>query len=1126
MAALICGAVLTGALVVGDSVRGSLRQTALERLGGVVAAMDTTERFLSRDVAARLSSLSNSTAKSVTAALHVNGAISRQDGTARAGRVEVYGAESLLGEGAPLLPAEHLALNEALATQLRAKPGDEFLLRFPKPSALSRDVPVTPQSDAIITLRLKFHAVIPASHKGNFSLRTSQLPPLNVFVREDELEKALGAETVRKANLFLANAPAIVHEDYSVEMARKLNSALPACLAWEDYGLLLERHPSLPLVELKTSRIFLEPAVAQAAMQPMQIFCPPVSGQPELGLSITNQTGVLTYLANLLRHEDKTTPYSMVAAVDSSMIPSDMREDEILINQWLAEDLAAAPGAEIELTWFLPESSGRLVERTNRFRVRKIVPMELPWADRRLMPEFPGIAKAESTHDWDAGFPLVHKIRPKDDQYWKQYRGTPKAFITLAAGQRLWANRFGSLTAIRFPYPEASVAGEARAQTVTNWFPDCLKKTILSKLAPEQFGWRFEPALQQALSSVQQAQDFAGLFIGFSFFLVASALILLGLMFQLSVEKRSWEAGTLLAMGFTPGRIQALFLSEAAALAFIGGLFGALGGAGYGWLMLRGLTTIWRDAIGTSVLNIHVHPITLLTGLLLTVAVCVITAALTLRSLAHKPVRELLSADTTSSAASVNREKGRFKRPLFGAWRICALSAAMALTLLCGNLILTEDLQPGVFFGAGALLLVAGLAAASAWLRSLESHKAVTVTLAALSIRSCARRRHRSLAVAAMLACGCFLVVAIGVFRLDAGRETFKRSSGTGGFALIGQSNMPVLRDLNTTDGIEFYGLDARQLNGVSFVPLRVKDGDEASCLNLTRAQLPRLLGVNPDLLQQRGAFTFAKMPKKAPRTIGWSLLRAEVARQFMPELGADEIPAIGDAASIQWALGKKIGDTIEYTDEQGRKFKLRLVGAVANSILQGNLLINETEFTRRFPSISGHRMWLIDAPVEKIDMVSAALSRALQQAGFEIIPAARRLAEFNAVQNTYLGTFQLLGGLGLLLGSFGLGAVVLRNLLERRPELALMLAVGFLPSTLQWLALAEHGALLAAGLILGTGAALVAVLPALMTPGGIIPYLSLGLTLAAVLLNGLLWTWAAARVSFRGNLLAALRNE
>ena len=64
--------------------------------------------------------------------------------------------------------------------------------------------------------------------------------------------------------------------------------------------------------------------------------------------------------------------------------------------------------------------------------------MEMPWADRTLMPDFPGIEKAESTSDWDAGFPLVHKIRQKDEDYWKKYRGTPKAFITLAAGQKMW----------------------------------------------------------------------------------------------------------------------------------------------------------------------------------------------------------------------------------------------------------------------------------------------------------------------------------------------------------------------------------------------------------------------------------------------------------------------------------------------------------------------------------------------------------------------------------------------------------------------------------------------------------------------------------------------------------------
>ena len=62
-----------------------------------------------------------------------------------------------------------------------------------------------------------------------------------------------------------------------------------------------------------------------------------------------------------------------------------------------------------------------------------------------------GIEKAETTAEWDTAFPLVHKIRPQDDDYWRDHRGTPKAFITLAAGQKMWANRFGNLTAIRFP---------------------------------------------------------------------------------------------------------------------------------------------------------------------------------------------------------------------------------------------------------------------------------------------------------------------------------------------------------------------------------------------------------------------------------------------------------------------------------------------------------------------------------------------------------------------------------------------------------------------------------------------------------------------------------------------------
>ena len=149
-----------------------------------------------------------------------------------------------------------------------------------------------------------------------------------------------------------------------------------------------------------------------------------------------------------------------------------------------------------------------------------------------------------------------------------------------------------------------------------------------------------------------------------------------------------------------------------------------------------------------------------------------------------------------------------------------------------------------------------------------------------------------------------------------------------------------------------------------------------------------------------------------------------------------------------------------------------------------------------------------------------------MQDAGLELTPTAQRLNEFNAVQNTYLGTFQILGGLGLLLGSAGLGVVVLRNVLERRGELGLLTAVGFRRRLLQRLVLSEHGALLGVGLALGTIAAAVAVLPAILAPGTRLPWGSLALTLIAVLLNGLLWTWLATAYALRGNLLTALRNE
>lgn len=328
------------------------------------------------------------------------------------------------------------------------------------------------------------------------------------------------------------------------------------------------------------------------------------------------------------------------------------------------------------------------------------------------------------------------------------------------------------------------------------------------------------------------------------------------------------------------------------------------------------------------------------------------------------------------------------------------------------------------------------------------------------------------------------------------------------------------MQDLNTKAGRDFFGLHQPGLDQVEFVQMRVRDGDDAGCLNLNRALTPRLLGVKPELLDARHAFTFAALANKALAQRPWTALQRRD-----PSHGR-EIPAIGDEASIQWALGKKIGDTVDFTDEHGKPFQVRIVGAVANSILQGSLIIDEAEFVQRFPGESGYRMFLLDAPAKDGAAVGAMVTRALQDRGLELTLAADRLNAFNAVQNTYLNTFQVLGALGLLLGSAGLGVVVLRNVLERRGELAVLLAVGFRPRALRRLVLWEHAALQGLGLSLGMLAAGLAVLPVLLSPGAPISFGPLAAAMGLVLGSGFLWTWAAARVALRGDLLEALRQE
>jgi len=455
---------------------------------------------------------------------------------------------------------------------------------------------------------------------------------------------------------------------------------------------------------------------------------------------------------------------------------------------------------------------------------------------------------------------------------------------------------------------------------------------------------------------------------------------------------------------------------------------------------------------------------------------------------------------------------------------ICLLVAGVTTVLVISGVVPQQEAFSGfswptvLFFLVGLSLLVA---VPSLFAASLDTDRAVAVRgrglagLARLGIRNAARNRGRSVLSVAMIASATFLIVAIAAGHRNPAIEQPDKQSGNGGFTLVAESSVPVLADLNTAQGRRDAGLPD-ETKGTALQPVteivsfRVNPGENASCLNLYQTRQPTILGVPPEMIA-RGGFKFVGAREENP----WTLLEA----------AEDEaIPVFGDMNTLMYSLHVGPGAVIEIQDEDQRPVKVRIAGMLDSSIFQGVLLMADRQFRRLYPSRSGSQYFLIDVPPEASQKAGEVLESRLP--GFDVDLVSERLAGFLAVQNTYLSTFQALGGLGLLLGTIGLATVMLRNILERRAELALFRAVGFRNGSLASLVLCENGLLLAWGLAGGTFAAVVAMLPHLLSTGADVPWWSTAWLLLLVFVVGMLAAWLAVREALRTPVLATLRSE
>ncbi len=441
-----------------------------------------------------------------------------------------------------------------------------------------------------------------------------------------------------------------------------------------------------------------------------------------------------------------------------------------------------------------------------------------------------------------------------------------------------------------------------------------------------------------------------------------------------------------------------------------------------------------------------------------------------------------------------------------------------AATMMTTSAVGVLDVRIGYLVG-GAVLLAAGLGWLSRLIRpkrSASARIAGPLALARLAAANAGRRPTRTLLAAGLLAFTSFSLVTIAAFRQNPPTDTHLKHSGAGGFTLIGRADITLPNDMATPSGRRLAGApnsDDVIWSEARFVGLRRRGGQDASCLNITRPTDPTILAVPAGAFDGRFRFAGAVEETDDP----WRLLDATDPH--------GPVPIIADEATAKWILHLAPGDTLEVSDAQGRPVQLQLVATLAASIFQSELLMGEANFRRLWPSQTGVGVLLAaTAPAGAADL-QRAMAIGAGDYGLAVEPTSALLGRLAEVANTYLATFQTLGAMGLLLGVAGLTVVLLRNLLERRSELALLAALGMSRRRRRRLLLIENAFTLTAGLGVGFAVAMAA-LAAARPAGTPINWLVLMGTMAGILLVGLATQAAAATWAGRTVRPADLRRE
>ncbi|MDR0795099.1 MAG: ABC transporter permease [Tannerella sp.] len=583
-AVIITTAVITGSLMIGDSVRTTLVNRANERLGDTETVIFSMQSFMDDNI------VHHPVFEGHTRAILVTNGFIPQSG--RLIPVMVWGVNDMS------ISAGEARINSSLAKELNISSGD-IVLRLPATG-------MVPSGSLFVTdnyttgMRLELDGIVDVKQHGNLSLKNEQSLPLNIFVNRNELAEVI--ETEGKINLLLSE-----QNISSADLDKAWNPAIS--------GIKTEIKDGF--TEITSDRVFLQEEVVQAIR----------SHNPE-----TNR--LFSYLVNSIEYGRIVIPYSFVTAMDEYRGYT-LKPDEIIVSDYTARRLGVKENDTLRLSFYTSEKLKTLLSDTIKHRVSRIVPLHELVADSTLSADFPGLANAERCTDWNADLPIdMTRITDEDEKYWEDHKSTPKAIISYQAVADRWSTSFGSATALRI---EAPPSPPERGEFLSPF----------GGVGGGSFGIQLNHPREKAFQAAQSGVDFSGLFLSLGFFIILSAILLMLVPLSEMLFRRKNETSLMYSLGYTSKRIIKLYWLESVPVVLWSSIAGVVAGLIYTGLVLFLLGTVWKGATHTEGFRIYPHIQTmlfgLLTGVLLSACLLRIALARSLKNLIRRKSRKTIS---------------------------------------------------------------------------------------------------------------------------------------------------------------------------------------------------------------------------------------------------------------------------------------------------------------------------------------------------------------------------------------------------------------------------------------------------------------------------------------------------